>query len=119
MPRHPGTLSKGKDSHSDLEAPAMADTCSHLDQIRVISASAAGCQDCLAVGDTWVELRLCVGCGRVGCCDNSKNTHATRHYQASGHPLMRSYEPGEDWWWCYVDELAFEVEGAEPARAGG
>jgi hypothetical protein len=97
----------------------MADVCTHLDQIRVTSASAAGCQDCLAVGDTWVELRLCVGCGRVGCCDNSKNQHATRHFQASGHPLMRSYEPGEDWWWCYLDELAFEVEGAGPARAGG
>ena len=97
----------------------MADVCTHLDQIRVTSASAVGCQDCLAVGDTWVELRLCVGCGRVGCCDNSKNQHATRHFQASGHPLMRSYEPGEDWWWCYLDELAFEVEGAGPARAGG
>jgi uncharacterized UBP type Zn finger protein len=97
----------------------MADVCTHLDQIRVTSASTAGCQDCLAVGDTWVELRLCVGCGRVGCCDNSKNQHATRHFQASGHPLMRSYEPGEDWWWCYLDELAFEVEGAGPARAGG
>jgi uncharacterized UBP type Zn finger protein len=97
----------------------MADTCSHLDQIRVTSVSAAGCEDCLAVGDTWVHLRLCVSCGRVGCCDDSKNQHATRHYHASGHPLIRSYEPGEDWWWCYLDELAFEVEGAPPARAGG
>ena len=97
----------------------MADTCSHLDQIHVTSASAASCEDCLAVGDTWVHLRLCVVCGRVGCCDDSKNQHATRHYQASGHPLIRSYEPGEDWWWCYVDGLAFEVVDAQPARASG
>jgi uncharacterized UBP type Zn finger protein len=97
----------------------MADTCSHLDQIHVTSSSATGCEDCLAVGDTWVHLRLCVVCGRVGCCDDSKNQHASRHYQAGGHPLIRSYELGEDWWWCYADELAFEVANAKPARAGG
>jgi hypothetical protein len=55
----------------------------------------------------------------VGCCDNSPNRHATRHFQATGHPIIRSYEPDEDWWFCYVDELTFEVEGAEPARAAG
>jgi hypothetical protein len=55
----------------------------------------------------------------VGCCDNSPNQHATRHFQATGHPIIRSYEPGEDWWWCYVDELTFEIEGVEPARASG
>ena len=97
----------------------MADVCSHLDQVHVTSAGVAGCQDCLAVGDTWEHLRLCVVCGRVGCCDDSKNQHATRHYQASGHPLIRSYEPGEDWWWCYQDQVAFEVEDAGPARTGG
>jgi uncharacterized UBP type Zn finger protein len=97
----------------------MADTCTHLDQIHVTSSSAPGCEDCLAVGDAWFHLRLCVSCGRVGCCDNSKNQHATRHHHATGHPLIRSYEPGEDWWWCYVDELDFEVEGVGPARAGG
>ena len=91
----------------------MADTCSHLDQIHVTSASADGCQECLAVGDTWVHLRLCGVCGRVGCCDDSEKL------PASGHPLIRSDEPDEDWWWCYVDELAFEVEGAGPARASG
>ena len=96
----------------------MADVCAHLDQIRVTSATADGCQDCLAIGDTWEHLRLCVVCGRVGCCDDSKNRHASRHYQDSGHPLMRSYEPGEDWWWCFVDEVGFEVKDAEPARAG-
>jgi len=98
----------------------MADACTHLDQIRVTSASVAGCEDCLAAGDIWVHLRLCVGCGRVGCCDDSPNQHATRHYGKSGHPLIRSYEPGEKWWWwCYLDEVAFELEGAGLARAGG
>jgi hypothetical protein len=96
----------------------MADVCAHLDQVRVTSASADGCQECLDVGDTWDHLRLCVVCGRVACCDDSKNQHATKHYQASGHQLMRSYEPGEDWWWCFVDEVAFEVKDAPPARAG-
>jgi len=97
----------------------MADACTHLDQIRVASASAAGCEDCLAAGDIWIHLRLCVGCGRVGCCDDSPNQHATKHYRQSGHPLIRSYEPGENWWWCYLDEVAFELEGAGLARAGG
>jgi uncharacterized UBP type Zn finger protein len=97
----------------------MADTCTHLDQIHVRSSSAAGCEECLAAGDTWLHLRLCVGCGHVGCCDNSKNHHATRHYQQSGHALIRSYEPDESWWWCYVDEIGFELRGVEPARAGG
>jgi uncharacterized UBP type Zn finger protein len=97
----------------------MADECTHLDQIRISSSNQPGCQECLAIGGTWVHLRLCVECGQVGCCDNSPNRHATRHYQATGHPIIRSYEPGEDWWWCYADELTFELEGAEPARAGG
>jgi hypothetical protein len=60
-----------------------------------------------------------VECGRVGCCDNSPNRHATKHFHATGHPIIRSYEPGENWWWCYVDELAFELEDTGPARAGG
>jgi hypothetical protein len=97
----------------------MADSCTHLDQIHVTSSQAAGCQECLAVGDTWVNLRLCTVCGHVGCCDDSPNHHATRHFEAEGHPLIRSYEPGEDWWWCYPDQLAFEVDGAGPARAAG
>jgi uncharacterized UBP type Zn finger protein len=98
-----------------MEALPMAETCTHLDQIKVISSSEPGCQECLAAGDTWVHLRLCVTCGKVGCCDNSTNQHATRHFQAAGHPLIRSYEPGEDWWWCYPDDLFFELEGAPPS----
>jgi uncharacterized UBP type Zn finger protein len=62
-----------------------------------------------------MHLRLCLACGHVGCCDSSPGKHATAHFHGEGHPLIRSYEPGEDWWWCFVDELAFEVEGATPA----
>jgi uncharacterized UBP type Zn finger protein len=60
----------------------------------------------MAVGDTWVHLRLCLTCGAVNCCDSSRNRHATKHFHDSGHPLVRSFQPGEDWIWCYVDELA-------------
>jgi uncharacterized UBP type Zn finger protein len=74
----------------------------------------AGCEGCLASGDGWLHLRICLECGRVGCCDDSPNRHATEHAEATGHPLIRSLEPGEDWVWCYVDEvgmLAPEVHG--------
>ena len=118
MRRAPGLLG-GLTATPTSWSAAMADECTHLDQIRVESTNQPGCQDCLASGGTWVELRLCVECGRVGCCDNSPNRHATKHFQASGHPIIRSYEPGEDWWWCYVDELTFALEDAGPARANG
>ena len=88
----------------------MADTCTHLDVVDDVAPSAEGCQDCIPLGDRWVHLRLCMTCGHVGCCDSSKNRHATAHFHASTHPLVQSYEPGEDWWWCYVDEVAFGVE---------
>ena len=88
----------------------MADTCTHLDAVDDVAPSAQGCEDCIPLGDRWVHLRLCMTCGHVGCCDSSKNRHATAHFHASTHPLIQSYEPGEDWWWCYVDEVAFGVE---------
>lgn len=97
----------------------MPEECTHLDHVRVLSSDQPGCEDCLASGGTWVHLRLCVECGRIGCCDNSANRHATRHYQGTGHPVIRAYDPDEGWWYCYVDELTFEVEGAESPRAGG
>lgn len=65
----------------------------------------AGCQECLESGDRWVHLRLCLVCGHVGCCDNSKNKHATRHYEETGHAVIRSFEPGENWIWCYADKV--------------
>ena len=87
--------------------------CSHLDSIEVVELPAAplGCEECLKIGGRWVHLRMCLGCGKVGCCDNSPNRHATAHFHESGHPLIRSAEPGEDWSYCYVDDLAFVLGG--------
>ena len=94
----------------------MAHSCTHLDQIEAVTPSdPAGCHECLLMGDTWVHLRVCQECGHVGCCDQSKNKHATAHFHATGHPIIRSFEPGEDWYYCYVDDLMFELEGAPPA----
>ena len=86
--------------------------CTHLGDVRDVTPAADGCQDCLAIGGSWVHLRMCMTCGHIGCCDSSPNKHATAHVHAVGDPLVQSYEPGEDWWWCYVDQAAFEVEGA-------
>jgi uncharacterized UBP type Zn finger protein len=68
-----------------------------------------GCEECLASGDAWVHLRECLACGHIGCCDSSKNKHATKHFHRSKHPVIRSFEPGESWIWCYVDEAGAEV----------
>jgi uncharacterized UBP type Zn finger protein len=90
----------------------MTQTCSHLDQVdSSAQPSSNGCEDCLRIGSSWVHLRMCRTCGHVGCCDDSPNKHATAHYHAGGHPLIQSYEPGEDWMWCYVDEVAFLLDG--------
>jgi uncharacterized UBP type Zn finger protein len=83
--------------------------CSHLPEVTDVTPSGNGCVDCLAIGARWVHLRLCMTCGHVGCCDSSPNKHATAHFHAVDHPLVQSYEPGEDWWWCYDDEVAFTV----------
>jgi len=82
--------------------------CTHLSRMADVSPSAPGCEDCLRTGGWWVHLRLCLTCGHVGCCDSSPNRHATAHVKASDHPLVQSLEPGEDWIWCYVDEVGFE-----------
>lgn len=82
--------------------------CHHLNQIREVNPHSRGCEECLKMGDTWVHLRLCLTCGHVGCCDSSKNKHATKHFHASNHPIIRSFEPGENWCWCYIDQLMFE-----------
>src|SRR5690242_16601298 len=87
------------------ETSSMAERCTHLDQIKVRHTSKKGCEECLKMGDTWVHLRLCLSCGHVGCCDSSKNKHATKHFHGTKHPLIRSIEPGEAWVWCYVDEI--------------
>ena len=83
--------------------------CSHIDQIREVTPSSDGCEDCLRIGGWWVHLRLCLSCGHVACCDSSPNRHASTHARDAGHPIVRSFEPGEDWVWCYVDEVDLEV----------
>lgn len=90
------------------------DGCTHLDSIRItaLPASIAGCEECLKTGGRWVHLRMCMTCGQIGCCDSSPNRHASRHAAADGHPIARSAERGEDWSWCYVDEVGFVVEPA-------
>lgn len=91
-------------------------TCEHLDSMREVTPSGAGCKECLEIGDTWVNLRLCLSCGHVGCCDSSKNRHARRHAKEATHPIVRSFQPGEDWMWCYPDAaLIFREE--EPVEA--
>jgi hypothetical protein len=85
-------------------------TCTHVDSIRDLAPSGDGCVECLAQGGHWVHLRMCQTCGHVGCCDNSPGRHATGHFTTTGHELIRSFEPGEDWYWCYVDEVAFELD---------
>lgn|SRR5690606_18992408 len=79
--------------------------CDHVGLIQDVTPSAEGCEECLQMGDTWFHLRLCLICGHVGCCDNSKNKHATAHFHETGHPIIQSFQPGERWRWCYVDEI--------------
>ena len=82
-------------------------SCSHLDHVHVTQLPDAvdGCEDCLATGGKWVHLRICLECGHVGCCDSSPNKDATKHFNETRHPLIRTLQPGEDWAWCYIDEL--------------
>jgi len=92
--------------------------CSHLDRVQVDRpVEFAGCEQCLQTGSRWVHLRVCRSCGLVACCDSSPNRHASKHAADSGHPIVSSLEPGEDWSWCYVDEVAFIVAGDAPGSA--
>lgn len=83
--------------------------CKHLGSVKPVTPSGDGCVECLAMGDTWVHLRLCRSCGHVGCCDDSKNRHARKHAAGTHHPIISSFEPGEDWSWCFVDEVELEL----------
>jgi uncharacterized UBP type Zn finger protein len=85
----------------------MTTACPHLALSHPVTPSASGCEECLRTGDEWVHLRLCLCCGHVGCCDDSPNKHATRHFLATAHPVIQSFEPGESWRWCYIDKLFF------------
>jgi uncharacterized UBP type Zn finger protein len=86
-----------------VEEATMAD-CTHQDQIRQVTPSSETCEECRASGQTPVARRMCLVCGNVGCCDSTPGHHATRHFESTGHPVMRSIEPGQDWQWCYVDK---------------
>ena len=101
--------------------------CTHLDQVEIteLPESVAGCEECLKIGDPWLHLRICLTCGKVGCCDDSPNKHASAHAREDGHPLIRSLEPGEEWSWCYIDDLGLLIEGVHgqtripPSPLGG
>jgi uncharacterized UBP type Zn finger protein len=89
----------------------MSTSCTHLESIEIteLPEEVAGCEDCLASGGVWLHLRICLNCGHVGCCDDSPNKHATAHAKADEHPIIRSLEPGEEWCWCFVDEVGFMI----------
>lgn len=87
------------------ETQADSVECKHIGQAREVSYDKFVCPECVKLGDSWVHLRICMLCGHVGCCDNSKNKHATGHFKSSGHPIIKSIQPGEDWAWCYADEV--------------
>jgi uncharacterized UBP type Zn finger protein len=84
--------------------------CHHLDAVLTDRPRSDGCEKCLQTGDTWLNLRLCRSCGHVGCCDSSKNRHATKHFMDTGHPIMTALEPGPGWSWCYIDDTAIDVD---------
>ena len=86
--------------------------CQHLLTIDPVPARSEGCEDCLRMGLSWVHLRLCLSCGHVGCCDSSPGRHATRHFHETRHPIIASYEPGERWAWCYIDQAELDVPAA-------
>lgn len=96
----------------------MPNECTHADQIRDVEPSALGCEECLKMGSRWMHLRLCRTCGHVGCCDNSPNRHATKHFRQTGHPIIEGYDPPEDWGWCYVDELVLDLSGRTTPHNG-
>jgi uncharacterized UBP type Zn finger protein len=83
--------------------------CTHRGLIREVSPGTEGCQECLEIGDTWVHLRMCMTCGHVGCCNDSKNRHASKHFAVTDHPIVKPLEPGEDWLWCFADEITLPV----------
>jgi uncharacterized UBP type Zn finger protein len=87
-------------------------SCTHINDVDPLPPRTAGCEECLRMGSQWVHLRLCLACGHVGCCDSSPNRHATKHFHKTTHPIVASFEPGERWAWCYVDEVDVPVPAA-------
>ena len=94
----------------------MATTCEHVEEVRSDWAPAHGpvCEECAQAGDeSWVSLRRCLTCGHVGCCDSSPGQHATGHHHDTSHPMVETLQPGQDWMWCYVDEVTVRRIGGE------
>ena len=89
----------------------MSQPCTHLDEVGDVIPSSDGCEDCLRIGGQWAQLRMCMSCGHVGCCDHSPHRHASAHFRSQQHPLVQSDEPGEDWWYCSLDDVAFATDG--------
>src|SRR5688572_11973162 len=83
--------------------------CTHLNQVGGVVPTGDGCEECLRTGGRWVHLRMCMTCGHIGCCDDSPGRHARRHSTDRSHPVIQSYEPSEDWWYCFVDDVVFRV----------
>ena len=96
----------------------MSTECSHENAIRDVRPSARGCEECLKTGSKWVHLRLCRTCGHVGCCDDSPNRHATKHFHATGHPVIEGYDPPEGWGWCYIDEVFLDLSDRATPQLG-
>lgn len=104
-------------STDDTDCKVVSMACTHLESLRQIEPATAGCEDCLATGGQWVHLRLCMDCGHVACCDSSPNRHATAHRAASDHPVVQSFEPGEDWAFCYDDDDTVPAVAPELQRS--
>ena len=99
-----------------VEIPLVRDSCGHDETIRAVTPASLGCEECLASGDSWVHLRLCRTCGHVGCCDDSLNRHANKHYLDTGHPIIEGYDPPDGWGWCYPDKRIIELPDQTPQR---
>jgi len=97
----------------------MSGECTHTDTIRDVTPSALGCEECLKIGSPWVHLRLCRTCGHVGCCDDSPNRHATKHFHQTRHPIIEGYDPPEGWGWCYIDEIMLDLSDRATPQNGG
>ena len=98
----------------------MAEPCEHFSTIQAVAPGANGCEDCIAIGAKWNELRICLVCGHVGCCEDSEHAHALQHFNQTGHPMIASFEPGDTWGWCYIHRRYFDpMPGRVPKRRSG
>lgn len=104
------------DRMSGKAVPLPAGSCAHMSDLHEMEIRTNGCEECLKTGDSWFHLRQCMVCGKVGCCDQSKNRHATRHFHETGHPVIRSLEPGDNWYYCYLDRV---IATSQPTEERG